>query len=278
MIYAIIISAVLIAAGAVVLIAVMNKAVTLTEISVESEKIPESFSGLRIAQISDLHNCLFGEENEKLLNVLSEAEPDIIVMTGDIIDSYKTDVDVSIAFVREAVKIAPCLYVMGNHENRVPEDYKKLRAAMTEAGVEVLENKSYTLEKEGESITFIGLCDFVYDSPHLLPTLKELSEEAEGYRIVLSHKPDFFDDYVRGGADLVFCGHAHGGQIRIPWIGGVIAPGQGLFPEYYEGIHQKEDTFMIVSRGLGNSLSLFRINNRPEVVLAVLGHEKTEDQ
>lgn len=270
MIYAIIISALLIAAGAAVLIAIMNKSITVTEFRVESEKIPESFSGLRIAQISDLHNCRFGEGNERLLSVLGEARPDIIVMTGDIIDSYRTDVDVGCEFVREAVKIAPCLYVMGNHENRVSKEYKTFKEAMVEAGVEVLENECYTLEKDGGSITFIGLSDFVYDSPHILPTLRELAGKAEGYKIVLSHKPDFFEDYARAEADLVFCGHAHGGQIRLPLLGGVIAPGQGLFPEYYEGIHQKENTGMIVSRGLGNSLWLFRVNNRPEIVVAQL--------
>ena len=240
-----------------------NRALVTTGYQVESQEIPRSFDSLKIAQISDLHNTRFGSNNQKLVAMLEEAQPDLIAITGDLIDSRRTDPDVAIAFAQKAVKIAPVYYIPGNHEARLPEDYTKLKAALTDLGVVVLENESVTLEKDGQEITFSGLMDPDFGIPW--PEI-----DADSYQVVLSHRPELFDQYVSLGFDLVLTGHAHGGQFRLPFIGGLFAPHQGFFPKYDSGIHAKENTTMVVSRGLGNSLFPLRFNNRPEVVVITL--------
>ena len=257
-----------------VLIAIDNKNLQLTEITVKSEKIPESFFGYRIAQVSDLHNTELGKDNERLLSMLRDIEPDIIVVTGDLIDSRRTDVETGARFLNDAADIAPCYYVMGNHERRVPAEYERMLELIDNGNVFVLTNEAVSLERGGEQITLVGLEDMPEESTEVSYLVDSLCEDACGYTVLLSHKPDFYREYADSKADLVFSGHAHGGQFRLPFIGGLLAPGQGLFPEYTEGASEIGDTVMIVSRGIGNSLFPFRINNRPEVVVASLWGEE----
>lgn len=274
MAFAIILSvSILLLAVIVALIIHGNVTVKVTEITVESERIPDSFSGFRIAQVSDLHNSEFGKENEKLLSMIKEAEPDIIVVTGDLIDSYRPNATISADFLNKVADIAPCYYVRGNHERRIPDEYADLLSKIENENIHILDNEMVTLEKDGEAVSLIGMDDYNYESPDLLPDLTALCDETEDYKIVLSHKPDFFEEYSKSGADLVFCGHAHGGQIVLPFIGGVLAPGQGLFPEYTDGLYTKNETAMIVSRGLRRGRFIVRINNYPQLVIAELSGE-----
>lgn len=243
-----------------------NTAIEVNEWTIESPELPTGFDGFRIAQISDLHNTEFGEGNGKLLELLQQAEPDIIVITGDMIDSRSTDVEVALAFAEAAVKIAPCYYVNGNHESRVPE-WGELRDGLIGAGVVVLEDESISLERNGDVITLIGAQDPTF-SPDFDAELRGLA--GEGYTILLSHRPEKMALYAECGFDLVFSGHAHGGQVRIPFVGGLIAPHQGFFPEYDSGLFREGGTALLVSRGLGNSIIPLRINNRPEIIVAIL--------
>jgi predicted MPP superfamily phosphohydrolase len=238
--------------------------------------MPEGFEGFRIAQISDLHNASFGNGNEKLLAALKEAKPDIIVLTGDLIDCRKLKMDVAVRFAEQAAKIAPCYYVPGNHEARI-DNYDVLRDGLAQAGVVVLENQRLTLQRNGDTMTLIGLTDpsfRPYNIPDDEPTFVTHSLEAlnveEGYTIVLSHRPELFHVYAQQGVDLVFTGHAHGGQFRLPLMGGLFAPNQGLFPKYDAGLYVAGDTWMLVSRGIGNSSIPFRFNNPPEITLTLL--------
>lgn len=262
-----------------------NTALEVSEFVVSSEKLPESFSGYRIAQISDLHNAQFGEENSQLLELLESTDPDCIVLTGDLVDSRRTDVEVAVSFGERAVKIAPVYYVNGNHESRI-EEYEDLKAGLEKAGVTVLENQVVPLERSGQQIYLTGVndpnfqTDFLFDEPEqvLRWELDQVTPEKDGYWILLSHRPEYFDLYREYGVDLVFTGHAHGGQFRLPFVGGIAAPGQGLFPKYDDGLYTEAGTSMLVSRGLGNSLFPFRVNNRPEIVVAELRssvHEST---
>ena len=254
-----------------------NKALELNSYTIASNKLPDSFNGFRIAQVSDLHNAEMGKDNEKLISMLVEAAPDIIVITGDIIDSRNTNVDVALDFAEQAVKIAPCYYVTGNHEARVDE-YSDLKVGLIELGVTVLEDAKTQIVLSGESITLVGVDDPSFQTDYLFGNdetvmnseLNELINEEDGYVILLSHRPELFDTYVENKVDLIFSGHAHGGQFRIPFIGGVVAPNQGVFPKYDAGIYSAGDTNMVVSRGVGNSIIPFRINNRPEVILIEL--------
>lgn len=245
-----------------------NTAIEVNEWQIESTRIPEALDGFRIAQVSDLHNAEFGVENERLVKLLRESEPDIIVITGDMIDSRNTDLDVALEFAEEAVQIAPCFCVNGNHESRIIA-WDALRQGLVDAGVTVLEDEKVTLERAGAAVTIIGLSDPDFRKP-FADDLRELTAPEEGYTILLSHRPESFGLYAACGVDLVFSGHAHGGQVRIPLVGGLIAPHQGFFPEYDSGLYREGDTVMLVSRGLGNSIVPLRVNNRPEIVVAVL--------
>lgn len=253
-----------------------NAALELNTYTISSRGLPDAFDGYRIAQVSDLHNAEFGDGNQRLLDMLREAEPDMIAITGDLIDSRKTNIAVALAFAEEAVRIAPCYYVSGNHEARVPE-YRELKAGLEAAGVTVLDDARVEIEISGKSITVIGVNDPSFHADYLTSDaavmdrkLSELPSEDAGFTILLSHRPELFDTYAAHNMDLVLTGHAHGGQFRLPLIGGLIAPNQGLFPKYDDGLYSEGNTSMIVSRGLGNSIIPFRFNNRPEVVLIEL--------
>ena len=255
-----------------------NTALVLSEFSISSDHLPASFSGFRVAQVSDLHNAEFGENNAKLLQLLSECQPDMIAITGDLIDANHTDIETALAFANEAVKIAPVYYVSGNHEARCSE-YDTLKTGLESAGVIVLADEAVYLERDGETIAILGLADpdfsikgDLFDEiPAMVSTkLNGLLEQETAYSVLLSHRPELFETYAACDVDLVLSGHAHGGQFRLPFVGGLIAPNQGLFPKYDAGLFTKGNTNMIVSRGIGNSIIPIRFNNRPEIVLIEL--------
>ena len=258
-----------------------NTALELNTYTVSSGRLPEAFDGYRIAHISDLHNTEMGKDNDKLLNMLREAKPDIIAITGDLIDSRNTDIEIALQFVEEAVKIAPCYYVTGNHEARVSEYLDDLKNGLTELGIIILEDERVDLDKNSETITLIGINDPSFKSDYLFGDsetvvethLQELMNESYSFTLLLSHRPELFEIYVNNEVDLVLSGHAHGGQFRLPFVGGLVAPNQGLFPKYDAGLYTEENTNMIVSRGIGNSILPFRFNNRPEVILIELQSE-----
>ena len=254
-----------------------NTKIELAEYNVISSKVPEPFVCFEIAQVSDLHNAEFGEGNSDLLALLSEVEPHVIVLTGDLIDSRHTDMDIALDFAGKAVQIAPVYYVTGNHEARVPE-YEQLKTGLTDLGVTVLENQKVQITKDGESITLMGIQDPSFRTDYLFgdaesvsrQAITSLQNESDGFTVLLSHRPELFDLYVDTGMDLVFSGHAHGGQFRLPVVGGLVAPNQGFFPKYDAGQFVGKNTTMIVSRGVGNSIVPFRINNPPEIVVVEL--------
>ena len=264
-----------------------NTALELNTYTISSNRLPEAFDGYRIAHVSDLHNAEIGEDNGKLLNMLREAEPDIIAITGDLIDSRHTDIDVALQFVGEAMEIAPCYYVPGNHEARLSKsEYDKLENGLLDAGVIVLHDSESILEYNGSAISLIGIDDPNCYSASTNITIGEEYESKVGstmdperirelstidsFTVLLSHRPEYFEQYAEADVDLVLSGHAHGGQFRIPFFGGVVAPNQGVFPKYDAGIFTEGNTNMVVSRGVGNSIIPFRVNNRPEVIIIEL--------
>lgn len=254
-----------------------NKALELNTYTVTSEKLPEEIVGFRIAHVSDLHNTQIGKDNERLLAMLKDAQPDVIAITGDLIDSRNTNITVALQFAEEAVKLAPCYYVSGNHEARISQ-YDALIEELTKLGVTVLADASVQLESHGQVITLIGVDDPSFQTDYLFgdadavmtDKLDSLVVDDSTFQLLLSHRPELFPVYVQSGADLVLSGHTHGGQFRLPFIGGLFAPNQGLFPEYDAGLYVNGDTYMVVSRGVGNSIIPFRFNNRPEVIIIEL--------
>lgn len=250
-----------------------NTALELTEITVRTERLPAAFSGYRIAHLSDLHNTEFGEDNRALLDKLKAAAPDAIMVTGDVVDSRRTDFDIAAEFMAEAVKLAPVYYATGNHESRLA-DYAELEQRFSQSGVTILRGSGVTIERDGGSLLVLGVDDpdftpDVDDAAGVDATLTKLTD-TETYTVLLSHRPELFDTYAKHGIDLTLSGHAHGGQIRLPFIGSIYAPEQGFFPAYTSCLHEKGSSRLVVSRGLGNSLIPVRINNRPEIVLITL--------
>ncbi len=244
---------------------------TVYEVPVSTEY--SDMNGFTIVQISDLHNARFGKEQARLLKAVAEQEPDIIAVTGDLVDSSHTDLNIAMEFMKQAVRIAPVYYVTGNHEGWLGATYGELEKRLEEAGVFVLNNTMYSGQFEGMDLSIAGVHDPDMPGNNIVlvkQVIPELTADAEGYTILLSHRPELFDTYAESNINLVLSGHYHGGQFRIPFIGGVIAPGAGLFPEYTEGTFTKNQTTMVVSRGLGNSVIPVRINNRPEVVVVRL--------
>ncbi len=153
--------------------------------------------------------------------------------------------------------IAPCFYVTGNHESRLGEKYEQLESRLVDLGVNVMRDKRLVISKDNERIQIAGLDDpgFTYGVSQNMGLRLDRMHLSKEYAILLTHRPEMFDVYAARGVDLVLSGHAHGGQFRLPFIGGMVAPNQGLFPKYDAGKHSEGDTTMIVSRGLGNSLN-----------------------
>lgn len=243
-----------------------NTALQVTNYTISSKRLPKSFDGFKIVQISDLHNGEFGKDNRNLLNKIREQAPDIIVITGDIVQA--TPMENALSFARQVTQIAVTYYVPGNHEHRI--DYAPLFNGLREAGVILLLNQRATIQKGDQQLNLIGVEDpTFYPDETMEDKLRPLIQK-NSYNIVLSHRPEQFDAYVSCKADLVFTGHVHGGQFRLPFVGGLYAPGQGLFPKYDAGIFESDITKMIVSRGIGNSAFPFRLFNRPEIVVVTL--------
>lgn len=249
-----------------------NVVIECTDYTVSDKKIPASFDGFRIVVLSDIHDKKYGKDNIRLTDLVKEKEPDIIAITGDLVDSEKSDIEAAGNLVKKLTDIAPVYYVTGNHESWLGDRYNELENILLNAGATVLHNKSVTLTQGGQSLLLAGLDDpdFSYWEPSIRENVLGEKSDKSDYLILLSHRPEKFKTYVSESADLVLCGHTHGGQIRLPFIGGIIAPDQGLFPEYVSGRYTEGNTTMIISRGLGNSIVPFRFNNNPEIVTVIL--------
>ncbi|MBE6990182.1 MAG: metallophosphoesterase [Ruminococcaceae bacterium] len=253
-----------------------NTALVTTCHTVSAERLPPAFDGFRIAQVSDLHNTGSARLVQRLVTELRQQAPDIIALTGDLIDARRTDIDAAIRFIEQIRDIAPVYYVTGNHEASVSA-YPTLANRLEENGVVILDNRTQVLTRGSGSVSLIGVHDphmahesFVPDAEIMAAQLRIAGYDRTLYSILLSHRPELLHIYAAGGIDLVLSGHAHGGQIRLPLVGGLVAPDQGLFPAYTAGLYREGGTTMAVSRGIGNSILPFRINNRPELVVLTL--------
>lgn len=256
-----------------------NSILNITTYDVSSKDLPKEFEGFKIAQISDFHNTQLGEDNDVIIDKLKEEKPDIIVITGDYIDCRNPDLDCAERLTKRLVGIAPTYYCTGNHESRLPSELKLLEESFEKNGVKVLRNKKQLIKKGSSSIRICGIDDpdfFGINMPQedveakLIKRINALEKDDGKYCILLSHRPELFELYCKTGINLVMTGHAHGGQIRLPFIGPLFSPSEGLFPKYAEGVHTNQITTMIVSRGLGQSQFPLRVNNSPELVFVTL--------
>ncbi|MCM1172692.1 MAG: metallophosphoesterase [Clostridium sp.] len=241
-----------------------NNMLVLSEYEYANEKITKEMDGFTIVHLSDLHNKGFGKNQKRLIKKIEECEPDMIVITGDLVDERSKNFDKAAALVRNAASIAPVYYVTGNHEKWLSDDlYNALMDMLRQEGVTILDNTYLSIEKGDSDFILAGLDD----GSLLDDTLKELRlNDKTELVVLLTHEPQYIKDYSIYGADLVLAGHAHGGQFRLPFIGGVYAPDQGFHPAYTSGVYEENDTAMVVSRGLGNSVIPVRLFNFPDIV------------
>lgn len=250
-----------------------NEWIQITNLSYQSKELPEAFDGFRILQISDLHNHRFGSNQERLLKSIKAISPDLIVVTGDLIDRRRYNLE-PIQELLANFPDLPTYSVSGNHEIW-SGNYPEVKALIETNGWHALDNQSAIISRDNDSIQIIGLMDPASRDQgdiqaNVTQNLNALSIQSGKFTILLSHRPNPFEIYANYPIDLVFSGHAHGGQFRLPFLGGFIAPDQGLFPEYTEGMHTLNQTTMVVSRGLGNSIIPLRVFNRPELVVVTL--------
>ena len=240
-----------------------------------SDRLPEEFDGFKIAHISDLHGEEMGEGTYKILDILKEEKPDIIVITGDYIDSKSNSREVGLNLAKEALKIAPCYYVPGNYEAGI-RGCHLYEAELAELGVTVIYNDVFDIEYKGAKISLAGIEDPYYtvekgDVSGKIPyediVRKNLSEIEfkDEYTILLSHRPDYMEDFKAFGVDLVLSGHYHGGYFRLPFIGGLVGHEDDVLPKYSGGQYTEGNTDMIVSCGIATSALPFRFHNPPEV-------------
>lgn len=257
-----------------------NARVWNARVEIRDEKIPAAFDGFVLCQVSDVHNEARGEGNAALLRALREAAPDLICITGDFLDSRRTDLDFALELAGQLAEIAPAVYVTGNHEARL-KDLSALEAGLAARGVQVLRDDWTPLARGGEEIALLGLDDPGFAAGEdwtLAEGLDQtqarlsalLAQAGDRFSLVLSHRPELLPAYAEAGADLVLSGHAHGGQVRLPGIGGLFAPGQGILPRLTSGVHARGETRLVVSRGLGNSAFPLRVFNPPEIVTVTL--------
>ena len=232
----------------------------------------EGLDGLKIAQISDVHSA---DLKGPLGAALEEAAPDLIVMTGDLVNREDRELSRTLSLARMAAETAPAFFAPGNHEGDNP-CWPELRDGLEEAGVQVLEDRAVLRNFRGEAVNLMGLWDVTHDPLGWAHARAALPERVRALRregalnVLLSHRPSLLEEYGAGGADVVFCGHAHGGQVRLPLAGPVFAPDEGLFPKHTAGVYQAGETRMVVSRGLGNGTPYPRLWNGPELVVVTM--------
>ncbi|MBQ8183648.1 MAG: metallophosphoesterase [Clostridia bacterium] len=257
-----------------------NFSVDVQEIHVFSEKLPESFHNYLIAHISDYHNRTSAIVDKQIIDSLNEEKPDIIVITGDLIDSDHPEVDVSLQFTEKLCEIAPVYYVTGNHESNVNNDdvelFNRFIEGLTELGVNVLRNDKMTIQNSaGDSINicgiedpyFYGRYDQVFQRTEILCNGLDLDESE--FNVLLAHHPETLSVYYKFNIDLVLSGHAHGGQVTF-FGRAIMAPDQVTFPPYTSGLYKMGDTQLVLSRGIGYSLFPIRVFCRPHLVYAEL--------
>ena len=281
--------------------ALLNAGIWVTRYEIKSSRLPEGFDGFRIVQIADLHSVRTPEQAELLLTRVREEQPELIALTGDQIDShyyadhgtptegeeegFLPDRD-TLELIRELTDVAPVYAVYGNHEMMLLDDPERnpFKTALEEMGVTILYQQTVELTRNGDSILLAGIQDPAtlyknedYDGlPDTRSRMQAMLDntlgetDPEQFVLLLSHRPEYFALYQDYPIDLALTGHAHGGQIRLPGVGGLYAPGQGWFPKYTSGVFRQGRLSMVVSRGLGNSILPLRVFDPPELVTVTL--------
>lgn len=275
-----------------------NRNIIVHTYTCASAELPQEFDGFRIVQLTDIHSVRNERQYSLILDKTKGEEPDIICITGDLVDSRYYAANgvegeaLTLRLLEELTEIAPVYYVYGNHEMMLLDDPEKnaFKVSTEALGVSIINNQDVVLTREGAAVHLAGIQDpstlykdYRYafldtNEEKMEAMLDEVTQKISNqeFCILLSHRPEYLDLYDQYPVDLALTGHAHGGQFRIPFIGGVYAPGQGFFPEYTVGLYATADMEMYVCAGIGNSVIPFRIFNPPEILTIILEAEEGE--
>jgi uncharacterized protein len=265
------------------------------QVSMYRVPLPEGLvnpEGIRILQLSDLHSKTFGRGNTRLIRQIRKADPHLLLMTGDMLNATDDDGAVVIALIRSLGGRCPIYYSLGNHEQLAKQyagetgsqKYAAFLESLETLGVILLDNARAELFLQDTAVELYGFTlplnyytgdkveNFLFERGLKEGTLEEYlgTPDPEALTILMAHSPKFFEEYREWGAHVTFSGHVHGGLIRIPGLGGLLAPQQGFFPEYSGGMYRREGQTLLVNRGKGSHLLNLRVNNRPHVVVADL--------
>lgn len=253
--------------------------------SICSDLLPDIFDGFRIIHLSDLHNKVFDDNNARLIAMIEAEEPDIIIMTGDMISHSAPNTEQYLTLVKNLRKLCPVYYVNGNHElsDLDDEEFERVQNVLAEYGAVCLDNTSTEIYRGDEYIRLCGLCYTAeyyrgvrqYKRGWKAFMLTDMIDyigirQPDEFTMLLAHNPLDFEVHAEWGADVSFGGHIHGGFVRLPVVKGLVSPERKLFPKYKEGVYRIGDSSLVVSRGLGN----IRINNPPEIVSVTLNCNK----
>ena len=262
----------------------------VTKYRICSQKLNGIKREKKIIFLSDLHNRMYGEENERLLKSIRNQHPDLILIGGDMLvrkdgNSY----DKTVHFLAKLPGICPVYCANGNHEQKLKElpdkyeqSYEEYKKALTASGIHMLENASETVKLDEVPVKLSGLeiplgayARFGKKELSLKEITDRIGEHGDDYQILLAHHPGYMKEYLAYGADLILGGHYHGCVVQLPWIGGVISTNFTLFPKYSGGIYPEGEQTAVVSRGLGTHSVPLRLWNWPElIVLELSGNER----
>jgi len=247
---------------------------SVSRYTLPEEGLPAEFDGFRIVQLSDLHGADFGRENLRLVRRVAGERPDIIVLTGDFLERGQVEEELPVlkALVEKLSATAPVYFVSGNHD-WASGGIEELAQLLDTAGARYLRNEYVLIERGEARLVLAGVEDpnawaDMLRPDGLVADLRTVHPEA--YTVLLGHRNDWVKKYPALDVDLIFCGHGHGGIVRLPFFGGALGTGGGGFPEFDAGLFESGEYTMVVSRGLGNSVPIPRFLNRPEIVSVTL--------
>lgn len=249
-----------------------DNTIAITNYSVNNTK---NDAKLKFVVITDLHNKEYGEKNADLAGLVKEQNPDFIAVCGDMVNRSDPNTTKMKDVLKKLADIAPTYCCLGNHErDNAAEFGTDFKSEIDSTGAVLLDDEYIKFTKNGKSVLIGGMSDYPYyefytpdDDVPSRTLWEEFAEKAkDNFTILLHHQPEYIaEDAKKTDIDLIVCGHTHGGQIQLPFIGGVIAPNQGLFPKYDKGEFDLDGTKMIVCAGLSNHVFIPRINNQVEI-------------
>ncbi|KJS87678.1 MAG: metallophosphoesterase [Peptococcaceae bacterium BICA1-8] len=240
------------------------KSIAVKKYVVPVRNLPSSFNGFTILHLTDLHSKEYGSNQKRLINLINRYEFDMVAITGDLVDKDNPNINPAISLIKGMQK-KPAFFVPGNHDWWT--DYK-IKEPLLSEGVQILENTSQKYTKGDKHIWIIGVDDPYLGKDNLDLALEGTDDSSP--RLLLAHAPNIYPLAIQSKIDLVLAGHTHGGQVRIPIIGAIVVPGQGLFPKLDYGLFSSNSTTMVINGGLGESILPVRFYNRPEIVLITL--------